>query len=676
MIFEAGGKRYSVERHFHGTRGSDSFKLYSLESGEQMSIDCQVGEYFLGVPREVFESSACIGQMRTADINGEKTMSAIENLLVSADESVDAAKVVASLDKVRTEYMHKNEGGGKLYRLGLEIAETRERYKTVLERDSALKEQKQKLLERERELAEIEAEYKKADKLYGEIRAISLISQFDRLHRAEAELEKIRKAKAEFLSGRGGNAPERRELDELCGALNEYKKTGAERDDAKAALSAAKADNSDSELVNRGREFRTLGGEKALASIAEDLQKKAMGKKKTAVLCFVLAVVLAFAAAVFGYLALVPYISIPATAFLAVVFVALGIVNISLGKKTQARFAEALMGQSDVSALREYVKMCENALNAYEKNREKLSKAEGIYEMAQKRYADSEARLVRLLGNTERPEEKAEEMIALLEGDLSKYNKLISEESRFAEAVRAIGEPIAEYDEEELRGSIESDISEITEKSLSEVSMKRKFYETKLDAIRQGVRNISNAVSQLEANSQDPLVLADRCAELEAEARESREYYDALLLAIDSIKAAGERMQGNFTPEISRRAGDMVSIISKGRYNELTTGKKLQPSLIQNGLPVVSELLSGGTRDAVYISLRIALMSRIFDGEMPPLIMDESLCQFDDSRAERMVMLLSELVNTGMQMILFTCHNREESICNILGVPFNSSVLN
>ena len=152
----------------------------------------------------------------------------------------------------------------------------------------------------------------------------------------------------------------------------------------------------------------------------------------------------------------------------------------------------------------------------------------------------------------------------------------------------------------------------INEKSLSEVSTKRKFYETKLDAIRQSVRNISNGVSQLEANSQDPLVLADRCAELEAEARESREYYDALLLAIDSIKAAGERMQGNFTPEISRRAGDMVSIISRGRYNELTTGKKLQPSLIQNGLPVVSELLSGGTT-LLYVSHSIDEVKRLCD---------------------------------------------------------------
>ena len=141
---------------------------------------------------------------------------------------------------------------------------------------------------------------------------------------------------------------------------------------------------------------------------------------------------------------------------------------------------------------------------------------------------------------------------------------------------------------------------------------------------------------------------------------------------MDSLKAAGERMQGNFTPEISRRAGDMINILSGGRYPELKTGKKLQPTLIQDGLPVASELLSGGTKDAVYISLRIALMSRIFENEMPPLVMDESLCQLDDSRAERMMSLLSGLVDTGMQTILFTCHKREESICRALGARFNS----
>ena len=36
MLFESKGKRYIAQRHFQGTRGSDSFKLTDADSGEEV----------------------------------------------------------------------------------------------------------------------------------------------------------------------------------------------------------------------------------------------------------------------------------------------------------------------------------------------------------------------------------------------------------------------------------------------------------------------------------------------------------------------------------------------------------------------------------------------------------------------------------------------------------------
>ena len=56
-------------------------------------------------------------------------------------------------------------------------------------------------------------------------------------------------------------------------------------------------------------------------------------------------------------------------------------------------------------------------------------------------------------------------------------------------------------------------------------------------------------------------------------------------------------------------------------------------------------------------------MIQIFGEELPPLLMDESLCQLDDERAEKMLTLLDSLKGLGLQILLFSCHKREKNIC-------------
>ena len=103
----------------------------------------------------------------------------------------------------------------------------------------------------------------------------------------------------------------------------------------------------------------------------------------------------------------------------------------------------------------------------------------------------------------------------------------------------------------------------------------------------------------------------------------------------------------------------------------MQTTKNLDLSVEQDGFGVAAELLSGGTRDLAYLCLRIALMLRLFEDELPPLVMDEALCQLDDTRAELTLSLLQRLTDTGLQCILITCHSREEELCRKNGYEHN-----
>ena len=62
-------------------------------------------------------------------------------------------------------------------------------------------------------------------------------------------------------------------------------------------------------------------------------------------------------------------------------------------------------------------------------------------------------------------------------------------------------------------------------------------------------------------------------------------------------------------------------------------------------------------------------MMQIFGRNLPPLMMDEALCQMDDRRMGRLLGLLGKLCEENLQCLLFTCHRREAEACLALGVP-------
>ena len=71
--------------------------------------------------------------------------------------------------------------------------------------------------------------------------------------------------------------------------------------------------------------------------------------------------------------------------------------------------------------------------------------------------------------------------------------------------------------------------------------------------------------------------------------------------------------------------------------------------------------LSVGTTHQAYLSLRLAIASLVSDGESLPIFLDDSLSQYDDTRAEHAMEFLKEFCK-NVQGVLFTCHN---SICDI-----------
>jgi uncharacterized protein YhaN len=87
-------------------------------------------------------------------------------------------------------------------------------------------------------------------------------------------------------------------------------------------------------------------------------------------------------------------------------------------------------------------------------------------------------------------------------------------------------------------------------------------------------------------------------------------------------------------------------------------GQLVLEAVRSNGNCLQVEAMSSGTRDQLYLALRLATLEwRIQSGEPMPFIVDDILINFDDQRSKATIKALSNLAEKT-QVILFTHHQQ------------------
>ncbi len=125
---------------------------------------------------------------------------------------------------------------------------------------------------------------------------------------------------------------------------------------------------------------------------------------------------------------------------------------------------------------------------------------------------------------------------------------------------------------------------------------------------------------------------------------------------LDNLKLEYER---NRQPETLKEASEYLSKFTSGQYQRVWTplGEGRLCVDDHDGKPVPVEQLSRGTREQLFLSLRLALTSWYAKrGKKLPLVLDDVLVNFDNVRAEAAATVLRDFANEGHQLLLFTCH--------------------
>ena len=130
----------------------------------------------------------------------------------------------------------------------------------------------------------------------------------------------------------------------------------------------------------------------------------------------------------------------------------------------------------------------------------------------------------------------------------------------------------------------------------------------------------------------------------------------AVSLLLDRIRHEYEQHR---QPETLREASKYMSQLTSGKYTRIWTPLANDILLVDTpegkSLPV--EVLSRGTREQLFVSLRLALVSAYARrGIHLPMILDDVFVNFDAGRTKTAVSVLRDFAKQGHQLLVFTCH--------------------
>ena len=168
---------------------------------------------------------------------------------------------------------------------------------------------------------------------------------------------------------------------------------------------------------------------------------------------------------------------------------------------------------------------------------------------------------------------------------------------------------------------------------------------------------------ELMDGSDQAATLADQAQATLAGIRSGAERYIQVKLAGKILRDQIERYRLENQGPLVKRASEHFSALTLGSFDGLRTdfNERDEPILAgfrSGGERVTVEGMSSGTRDQLYLALRLASLEKYMGSSEPmPLIVDDILVEFDDARSLAALNALAEL-SEKTQVILFTHHSR------------------
>ena len=141
--------------------------------------------------------------------------------------------------------------------------------------------------------------------------------------------------------------------------------------------------------------------------------------------------------------------------------------------------------------------------------------------------------------------------------------------------------------------------------------------------------------------------------------RTATERWQVLSLTRSTLESVRQLYERDRQPQTLCEASRHLEQLTGGRYQKVWTPMDEDVLYVDDaqGHSLRVEVLSRGTREQLFLSLRLALVASFARrGVRLPLVLDDVFVNFDGRRTEAAARLLNDFAAEGHQLLVFTCH--------------------
>lgn len=146
--------------------------------------------------------------------------------------------------------------------------------------------------------------------------------------------------------------------------------------------------------------------------------------------------------------------------------------------------------------------------------------------------------------------------------------------------------------------------------------------------------------------------------------------WQKLAVSTQMLELIRETYESKRQPETLKEASNYLTQLTEDHYVRIWTRLTGEDLLVDNheGETLPVDKLSRGTREAVYLSLRMALVGAYARrGAVIPMVLDDVLVNFDGRRTRAAAKVLCDFSRNGYQILMFTCHDHMRDLFHELG---------
>lgn len=156
---------------------------------------------------------------------------------------------------------------------------------------------------------------------------------------------------------------------------------------------------------------------------------------------------------------------------------------------------------------------------------------------------------------------------------------------------------------------------------------------------------------------------------LKQNVKDSQEEAEIIQECMDIILELSEEIHSDFGPALNREVSKLMQELTGDKYGHVVVDNELGLKVDTGNGFVSADQFSTGTKEQLYLVLRLAMINLLYPDKKMPIMFDDSFVYYDDGRLAR---ILSWLSRQGYEQILiFTCQKREMVLMDRMGVEYH-----